>query len=303
MCEMQRSGSARVFRSALAPAILVALTQAEGDGFSLRALARATGTTDSAVQRALGPLVASGFVRRSRRRGAPRYVRDPRHPVAQDALRLAMHELGTEPLMSVLVTANDDVEFAALAGDEARIVFAEGAPAASQLRLRRAIEQIPAATLRSEISLHRDAAEQVAFAPEIRQRIRRERILKGRVERTFPDRTLHGDFQRARRLGDLHPTLPRPSRRSLQKLARDHALKRLAIFGSAVRSDFRPDSDVDVLVARRPGTSGSLSEIARLQRDLESLLHRDVDVIDEDGLEARMRPVVEREKVVVYGRP
>ncbi len=298
---MKRSGG--VFRSALAAAILVALTQADNDGYSLRTLARATQTTDSAVQRALGPLVASGLVRRSRHRGAPRYVRDPRHPVAQDVLRLAMHELGPEQLASVLVTANDDVEFAALAGDSARIVFAEGASAASRLRLQRAIEQIPAATLRSEISLHRDAAERATLEPEFRERIRRERILKGSVERTFPKRTLHGDFQRARRLGDLHPTLLRPSRRSLQKLARDHALKRLAIFGSAVRSDFRPDSDVDVLVARRPGSSGSLSDIARLQRDLELLLHRDVDVIEEDRLEARMRPVVEREKVVVYGRP
>lgn len=299
---MTRSIGNGVFRSALAPAILVALTQADEAGSSLRSLARATDTRDSAVQRALDPLVKSGLVRKVRQPVGPRYVRDQAHRVAQEALRLAMHELGLEQVAATLVRANPDVEFASLRGDTAHVVFMEGTSAASQVRLQRAVGHIPGTGLLLEMSLHRDVVERVAIEPQVRQRARQGRILKGRIERTFPERARHGDFERAHRLGRPHPALPRLSRRTLQKLARDHGLKRLAIFGSAVRADFRPDSDVDVLVAHRPGVRESLSELARLQRDLESLLQRDVDVVEEDQLAAKMRPVVEREKVVLYGR-
>ena len=42
-------------------------------------------------------------------------------------------------------------------------------------------------------------------------------------------------------------------RETLAEFCRKHYIKRLAIFGSALRDDFRPDSDVDVLVEFQPG--------------------------------------------------
>ncbi len=292
-----------LFRSRLAPAVLAALTQADEEGMSLRELARSVGATDSGVQRALRPLVADGYVRPLRRGGARRYVRAADHPVAAETLRLAMHELSRDRLAAVLVRANPDVEFAALHGDLLHAVFREDAVARRRLRLERVLETVPRFPLRLQSSLHSDVLERLIAQPELRDEARRDRILKGRLHRTFPDRRRHGDFRKARRLGRPHPSLPRLSRRVLQGLARVHGIARLALFGSAVRSDFRPDSDVDVLVRHRPGVARSLIDMATLQRELEALLDRDVDVIEEEQVYPAMRPVVSRERVVLYGRP
>jgi hypothetical protein len=214
-----------------------------------------------------------------------------------------MHELPRDRLAATLVRANRDVEFASLNGDVLLVVFSEGSDPRRQVALRRAIAGAPGTRLRLEALLHGDVPDRGLADPAFRERVDRGRTLKGRVDRTFPERQRHGDFERARRLGRPHPSLPRLSRRTLQRLAREHALTRVSLFGSAVRADFRPGSDVDVLVRRRPGPRTSLSDVARLQRDLEGLLDRDVDIVDEDRVEPHMRPVIEREKVVIYGRP
>lgn len=292
-----------VLRSALAPAILAALTQAGEEGITLRTLARAVSTTDSAIQRALAPLVADRYVR-ARRRGERRaYVRDETHPVAAEILRLAVHELPRDRLASVLARANRAVEFAGLRNGTLHVVFRDGSDARDRLRLRRAIEQLSPTRLRLESALHHEVLERLLSEPERRDEARRSRILVGRLHRTFPDRRRRGDFEHARRLGRPHPSLRRLSRRTLQRLAREHGIARFALFGSAVRSDFRLDSDVDVLVRRRPDMRGSLGDAAALQQELEALFDRDVDVVEEEQLYPRIRPVVEREQVVLYGRP
>jgi predicted nucleotidyltransferase/uncharacterized protein with HEPN domain len=57
-----------------------------------------------------------------------------------------------------------------------------------------------------------------------------------------------------------------------------------ALFGSVLRDDFRPDSDVDVLVVFEPDRSWTLFDIVRAQQDLEELLGRDVDLTQKNNL-------------------
>ena len=57
-----------------------------------------------------------------------------------------------------------------------------------------------------------------------------------------------------------------------------------SIFGSAVGTDFRPDSDVDVLVAFNPNSRISLFEMAQMQDELEVIFGRKVDLISKKGL-------------------
>jgi predicted nucleotidyltransferase len=52
----------------------------------------------------------------------------------------------------------------------------------------------------------------------------------------------------------------------------------LSLFGSALREDFRADSDVDVLVAMQPGVTWGLRWF-QMQRELESLLGRRIDLV------------------------
>ncbi len=55
-------------------------------------------------------------------------------------------------------------------------------------------------------------------------------------------------------------------------------IRRLSLFGSVLRDDFRPDSDIDVLVEFEPGAVVGLFDIARMERELSHLLGRKVDL-------------------------
>ena len=59
---------------------------------------------------------------------------------------------------------------------------------------------------------------------------------------------------------------------------RRHHIRRLAVFGSVLRDDFGPDSDVDVLVEFEPGTRVGLIRLAGMELELGSILGRKVDM-------------------------
>lgn len=300
--EMVRK-SQPLLRSSVAAAVLAALTQAGSPGLSLRQLAASIRTTDSAVQKALGPLLEASYVLASTHRGARRYHRMSEHPVSGEALRIALHELGPLQSAAVISRANADVEFAAWLPDAVLVVFKDTSDPAARIRLKETFAHMPGAPLRVEARLRREILDQLPDRQELREVLRRAPVFKGRIPRSFPDRRRPGSLARARPLHALHPSLRKPSRRTLQRLAREHGLARLALFGSAVRSDFRPDSDVDVVVRRRRGIHPSLGDQLRLKDQLGRALDRDVDVVEEEMLRPEFRPNIEREQVVLYGRP
>ena len=63
----------------------------------------------------------------------------------------------------------------------------------------------------------------------------------------------------------------------------------LALFGSVLREDFRPDSDVDMLVDFDPNAQIGFLALARLQRELADLLGRPVDLVPRQGLKPVIR--------------
>jgi predicted nucleotidyltransferase len=58
-----------------------------------------------------------------------------------------------------------------------------------------------------------------------------------------------------------------------------------ALFGSVLRDDFRPDSDVDVLVTYEPSHRLTLSHLLGMQEEIEHLFHRSVDLVEKNRLE------------------
>ncbi len=86
--------------------------------------------------------------------------------------------------------------------------------------------------------------------------------------------------------------IPVPSR-ELSGLCRRYHVRRLALFGSVLRDDFRPDSDVDVLVAFDPKARVGFVILLRMQRELSTLFQRPVDLVPMDG----PKPVI-RESVL-----
>ncbi len=74
-----------------------------------------------------------------------------------------------------------------------------------------------------------------------------------------------------------------------------------AFFGSAVRDDFGPESDIDVLVTFTPEAPWSLFELVQMQQELEVIFDRKVDLIEEAALKNPFRrSAILREKEVVY---
>lgn len=67
-----------------------------------------------------------------------------------------------------------------------------------------------------------------------------------------------------------------------------------ALFGSALRDDFRPDSDVDVLVEFAPSAKRTLFHLMEMQDELEALFGRKVDLLTRRGVEQSRNPLRKR---------
>jgi len=80
---------------------------------------------------------------------------------------------------------------------------------------------------------------------------------------------------------------------------RKHRIRRLAFFGSVLRDDFRPDSDVDVLVEFEPGARTGL-RFFTMQRELAEILGRRVDLNTPRSLSRYFRDRVLAEAAVEY---
>ncbi|MFN8450872.1 MAG: nucleotidyltransferase family protein [Anaerolineae bacterium] len=74
--------------------------------------------------------------------------------------------------------------------------------------------------------------------------------------------------------------------------------RKLGLFGSFVRGEQTPDSDIDILVTlARP----SYDDYCNIKFFLEDFFGREVDLVMEDGLKERIRPYVMKEVVYVEG--
>lgn len=89
-------------------------------------------------------------------------------------------------------------------------------------------------------------------------------------------------------------------REKLSEFCRNRHIRWLACFGSVVRDDFSPDSDVDLLVEFAPGHTPGL-EIVDIEEDLSSLLEgRKVDLINPKYLNRRLKDRVLEDAEVLY---
>ena len=87
---------------------------------------------------------------------------------------------------------------------------------------------------------------------------------------------------------------------SLAEVCRRYGVKELSLFGSAVRGDLRPESDIDLMVEFEPGRRIGLIKFESLVEELESLAGRKVDLVTKRGLKPWIRPNVLRDAQVIY---
>jgi predicted nucleotidyltransferase len=86
----------------------------------------------------------------------------------------------------------------------------------------------------------------------------------------------------------------------LASFCKRYNVRRLALFGSVLRSDFRSESDVDVLVAFEKGAHVGFLTFSRMQRELTDIFGRRVDLVPMDGLKPVIRDSVMASAQDVY---
>jgi uncharacterized protein len=86
----------------------------------------------------------------------------------------------------------------------------------------------------------------------------------------------------------------------IAEFCRRHGVRRLSLFGSILRPDFGPDSDVDVLVEFQPGIRYSLLDLGGMWAELREILGREVDLKTPRELSRYFRDAVVAEARPLY---
>ncbi|RLC43991.1 MAG: DNA polymerase subunit beta [Candidatus Coatesbacteria bacterium] len=73
-------------------------------------------------------------------------------------------------------------------------------------------------------------------------------------------------------------------RDELAAFCRKWRIRELSIFGSALRDDFGPESDLDFLVSFEPGAPWDLFDLLDIKEELESRFGRPVDIVEKEAL-------------------
>jgi len=89
-------------------------------------------------------------------------------------------------------------------------------------------------------------------------------------------------------------------REKIAEFCRGHHILKLALFGSILREDFRPESDIDVLVEFEPGQEPGFLGLARIERELSQLLGGRVDIRTPEDLSLRFLDRVIQSAEVQY---
>lgn len=269
----------RIIASQVSLRLAVAL--AAGPGLALVDAAQAVGASVSGTRKGLQLLVEDGLARRS---GSRYELADSRGGRA--LVDLALATLEPEDVLRLVAAGSRAVEFVGAREDQVLIVFRRGADPLDESHAARRIEEaLHGSAIRVLFLSHDDARRALKEEPGRREEYLRYRPLLGEAAATFPEAV------------PTHPrrAIPALSRRRAAALRARYGIASATLFGSSVREDFAPASDVDVAVRfLRPPR---LRDLLDLERELEEVFERDVDIVLEDSVKPRLRREIEREGI------
>jgi hypothetical protein len=271
------------------------LSQRAG-GLRTSEIADALGASYSGAEKALDILVEDGLARR-----AGRAVLAANTFRARRAIDFALAFLPLEDAVAAIAAGSEAVEFAGVDEQGVLIVVRRFAEPTAEQRLREALDGLreAAPATRIEVVPKELLRETLADDRALRMRARRMKVLFGSVDRSFPDRSRHGD-PAAKPLGRLNDEVRSPSQRRLRDFARAHGLRRIVAFGSAVRDDLRPDSDIDLFVEPKRGRRIGLLERVDVIADAERLFDRDVDLVAGPITRRALAERIDQDGVVLF---
>jgi len=94
----------------------------------------------------------------------------------------------------------------------------------------------------------------------------------------------------------MKPNIEIP-REKIAEFCRKWKIEELSLFGSAMREDFRPDSDVDVLVRFFPEARWGLFDLMSMEEELKAIFGREVDLVERSAVE-RSRNYLRRKAIL-----
>ena len=101
------------------------------------------------------------------------------------------------------------------------------------------------------------------------------------------------------RMGHPHTKVDIPVN-EVADFCRRHQIRGLALFGSVLREDFSPGSDIDVLVEFEPDAQVGFITLSQMRRELSEILRRPVDLVPKVGLKPRIRETVLSSAETIY---
>lgn len=84
------------------------------------------------------------------------------------------------------------------------------------------------------------------------------------------------------------------SEERLQDFCRRYGVEEICLFGSALRPDFRPDSDIDLMLKFKPGHGFTFENTPDIQDELQRIFGRKVDVIEK----GKIRNPIRRQEIM-----
>jgi hypothetical protein len=108
-----------------------------------------------------------------------------------------------------------------------------------------------------------------------------------------------------RAFGDIEVMVSRNidiPRDRIEEFCRRWKIREFSLFGSVLREDFGPQSDVDVLVSFAPDAEWDLFHLVEMRDELMSLFGRDVDLVEKEGLRNpfRRRTILDTREVIYH---
>ncbi|MFA7695452.1 MAG: nucleotidyltransferase domain-containing protein [Methanoregula sp.] len=100
------------------------------------------------------------------------------------------------------------------------------------------------------------------------------------------------------RIANRHMAIPKETIRAFCKKWNIHSF---SFYGSIMRDDFRPDSDIDVMIEFSPDDRTSLPDMSTMQEELEAFFSRKVDLVDRKSIEQSENYI--RRKGILSGKP
>lgn len=273
--------------------VLVALQQ-RPDGLGLSEIARCLRRGTSAVQRALDVLTEDGLLQHEG--GRTPFVPHAAEPAAAAAQIVALRLLPSRAAIRLALRASPVPAFAGESAQGFAYVPRPLAGDDEEVRLAAALTVI--ATGRPETpAVERIPEPEVRSSARVARRLSRMEALTGAAEIFLP-RTR---AERGRALRRLHPSLGRVPRAVLLEAARRHRLRKVVVFGSAVRSDFTRGSDVDLLVEPLADDTLDLADRVEIASTFEGIFGRPVDVVPAARARTSVLQEARNEGVVLIG--